>query len=255
MSLEISAAPAKHSLIHLYAPLRPIKRGRAKHRRKEPPVIPVLVDDPMAIGEDPFLRAPPKGAQTVSDRGELVVPHKKPVEVYTTNNVIARMWMRGQIDKAMFSAARVYEQTYTAAMALKVKTVDPCAPVVSGGSSAADVIDGVLDATNHLERLEKGLRKRYGDEAVALVREVLGDGLTFEKAARRRGDGDRQRAVEWWGTMMRRCLQELAEASGNAVRGAYKNIQRQEERAEAKRKQIEHDDREKKSRGKRRQQR
>jgi hypothetical protein len=119
------------------------------------------------------------------------------------------MYARGQLDKAMFLAARDYERIYATAMALPVKTIDPSAPVVSGGSGTADLVDAVKDAADRLARMEGRLRKQYVAEAVTLVREVLGDGLTVERAARKRGDADKDLAIKWWGGMLRRSLQEL----------------------------------------------
>lgn len=154
------------------------------------------------------------------------------------------MFARGQLDKAMFLAARDYERTYALAMALPLKTVDPSAPVVSGGGrGASGMVDAVRDAADRLRRMERRLSQRYGGEAVALCREVLGGGLTIERAAARRGDGDRQR-VAWWGGMFRQSLRELAEVCGFAVRGAYANRRRDEARREAERERAEQKDRE-----------
>lgn len=242
VSLQTASTSApKVSLVHLYAP----PSAQKKRRRKEPPrVQPIIVDDPYALGEPAELRAPPRHAEKQGNETERewIAPAKRPIEVLCSRrDVIAGMYRRGHMDKAMFLAARDYQRTYETAMAQAARSIDPSAPVVSGGGAGGDRIDGVIDAADALARIERRLSRRYGGEAVALVRQVLGQGFTIERAAQRRGDGDKSR-VEWWGGMFRRCLEQLAEACGHAVNGAYRNRQRAEKRREDERKRQEHRD-------------
>jgi hypothetical protein len=139
-----TTTPGKVSFLHHYASP---KRGK----RKEAPVLPILVDDPYALGEPAMLRQEPKKAETDNpDFSEWITPAKKPIEILVSRrDVIAGMYSRGQIDKAMFLAARDYERIYTVTMALPVKTIDPSTPVVSGGEGN-DAVDAVRAASDKL---------------------------------------------------------------------------------------------------------
>lgn len=234
-----STAPAKHSFLHHYAQ----PKGKAARRKAITAVLPIETDDPYAFGELPTEKAPPKGTETVNPEArELIVAEKKPIVVYASKrDVIAGMYARGQIDKAMYLGAIEYAGTFERAMALSVRGVDTSAPVVSGGSGN-DMVDTVAEAVRRLARLEARIRNDHGRAGVNLVRDVLGDGLTIERSAKRRGGGGRQ-AAEWCGGTLRRCMEVLAEACGHAVRGAYRNRQRQEERRERDRKRQEARDR------------
>lgn len=243
-------APSKVSLLPQYAP------GGRRRDRKAPPIIPIVIDDPWPENAPAFLKGPPRKAQTVSERDrEWVAPDKQPIEVYASRrDVIAGMYARGQIDRAMFLAARDYERIYATAMALPVKTIDPGKPMVSGGAGSADVVDAVKDAADRLRAMERRIARWNGADAVSVIRGVLVHGLTVDRFARRRGHGD-QLGVKWWGGTLRRALEELASAAGYAVQDAYRNRAREEERRDRIAKAQERRDREKKKRGKERQRR
>ncbi len=232
------AQPQKVSLLHQYGQISAVRK-----RRRKPDVLPVLVDDPYAAGEKATLAQPPRGAKTLAG-GEWVVPMKQPVEVYASRrSAVANLYGQGLIDKAMFAAALTYERVYATAMALPVKTVDPGNPVVSGGGGAREAIDAVIAASNELERIETYLCNRHGSECIALVRAVAAQGLTVERFARERGETGRVR-VKWWGGLFRRALEVLAEASGQAVKNAYENREREETRLEREAKRRERKERE-----------
>lgn len=241
MSLQSATpSPAKHSLLQQYAALKPVKaRGR---RNEKPQVQPILVDDPMSLDEPAVRRGPPPRAETVSgDVREWIAPARKPIEIFASKrDVIAGMYARGQIDKAMYLAARDYQTVFETAMSLSVRGIDPSAPVVSGGAGN-EMLDAVAEATRRLARFERRLARQHGADGVAIMREVVGEGSTTERYAKRRGHGDKQ-AIGHWGFTLRRAMQTLAEATGYAVRGAYANRRRQEERRERQRRREEHED-------------
>ncbi len=215
------AAAAKVSMLHHYG------------RRAAGAVLAILSDDPWAAEEPARRRPPPRGAQTANPgAAEWVAPPKRPIEVYASRrDVIAGMYARGQIDRAMFAAARDYERLYATAAALPVRTADPTRPAVSGaGRGAEEAIDAVRRAAARLRRIETRLARRYGVEAVLLVRDVIGRGQPVHAAAAGRGEGDRPRR-EWWGGLLRRALAALAEICGHAVEGAYDARRRSEARA------------------------
>src|SRR5258706_357259 len=142
------------------------------------------------------------------------------------DDVAAKMFARRQIDDACFMAARAYQATYERAEALRrIKSVDVSMPPISGSVAQFEGIDGALRAARELKRIEAALSQRAGDDGVDLIRDVLGAGKTIELAARERGDDDKQR-IGWWGGTFRRSLRHLAEISGFAVQGAYRNIHR-----------------------------
>lgn len=233
VSLHPTSSPVatKVSLLPQYAPAG----GKGRRReRKAAEVIPVAIEDPWPEHAPAFLREPPKRAQSRNgEAAEWITPEKPKIEVLASRrDVIAGMHRRGWMDDAMFYAARDYQRTFETALALPIKTIDPSRPVVSGGTGrAAEVVDAVREAAVRMARIERGISRRYGAEAVAFCRDVLGQGLTIERAAHRRGDGDKER-VRWWGTTMRKCLETIAEGAGYAVHGAYKNRRRQDKRRE-----------------------
>lgn len=246
-----AATPRAHSLLDRYGPTK--KRAR----KEEPRVQPIVIDDPYAAEFPAVLREAPRSGDasitaqqksgikqgSAAASHEWIAPPKRPIEVLASSrDGLAGMFARRFIDKAMFLAGRDYQSVYELAAALRIKTVDPSMPPISGGSGG-EAIDAVAAAADRLKRIEARLAKSYGAEAVQFVREVLGDGLTVERAAVRRGEGDRPR-VEWWGGLLRRCLRELAEASGFAVRGAYRNRAREAERLERERRREEKRERE-----------
>jgi hypothetical protein len=258
MSLQSAAAsdkrsgPAKVSLLPQYGP----QAKSRKKDRKAPAVVAITIDDPWPDSAPAFLKEPPK--KTAGRNGhvcEWIVPVKKPIEVLASRrDVIAGMYARGQMGKPEFFAARDYAQTFATAMALPVKGVDPSAPVVSGGNNGHGAIDAVMAAGDRLKRIERGLSRAYGEAAVRLVRDVVGRGLTIEKATLRAMlSACDPAAVRWRGGLLRESLKELAELCGYAVRGAYANRGREERRRERIVRDQEHRDRERKQRGKARQ--
>ncbi len=64
---------------------------------------------------------------------------------------------------------------------------------------------------------------------MTLLRDVLGRRITIENAVRERSEGEPVQ-VSWWGGAFRRFLRTLAKVTGFAVRNAYENAQRGDER-------------------------
>jgi hypothetical protein len=137
------------------------------------------------------------------------------------------MYARRQIDDACFLAARHYQRSHEQAEALRrLRSVDLSMPPIQGAINQFEGVDMALKAAREIKRLDAGLHKRAGEDGVALLRDVLCHGLTIERAAKKRGDGNKAK-VSWWGGTFRRCLHHLAEISGFAVSGAYRNLHRQ----------------------------
>jgi hypothetical protein len=67
---------------------------------------------------------------------------------------------------------------------------------------------------------EAQLLKCHGIEALQLVRDVLGTGMTIESASAARGDTGKVR-VSWWGGLFRRALRCMAVTFGYATAHAY----------------------------------
>jgi hypothetical protein len=183
--------------------------------------------------------APPQGAATDDGPAEWQAPVRPRIEVLAAirDDVAAKMFARRQIDDAMFLAARSYQRTYERAEALRrIKSVDLTMPPISGAVAQFESVDVALRATKELKRIERELSQRAGDDGVDLIRDVLGAGKTIALAARERGD-DSGKKLEWWGGTFRRCLRHLAEITGFAVQGAYRNLHRKirQERAAEKR--------------------
>lgn len=233
VSLATTPSPRAHSLLDRYGP------AKKRARREEPRVQAVVIDDPYAADFPAALRDRPAATKARNDGyAEWVAPPRRPIEVLASaRDVVADMFARRTIDKAMFLAARHYEQTYDTAMSLKIKTVDPSMPPISGGTGG-NMIDAVRDARVIMRRMNRRLAKVYGSEAVTLVREVLGAGLTIQRVATTRGEGTKTGRL-YWGRLFGRCLRELAETSGFAVRGAYRNRAREAERIEKARRRAE----------------
>lgn len=253
MNQQPASSPAKVSLLPQYAGISAVR----KKNRKAPEDIPVAIDDPWPDQAPAFLKAPPKQTETVNpEEVEWIVPGKPLIEVRASRrDVIAGMYARGQMGKPEFDAARDYAQTFAVAMALPVKGVDPSNPAVQGGGGGVGPIDAVVAASERLQRIERRLTRAYGNKAVTLARDVIGRGVTVRNAAKlyARDGTATEESVRWWGGTLREVLQELAEITGHAVRGAYRNRAREEERRDRIEQAQQRRDRERRHRGKSRQ--
>jgi hypothetical protein len=209
--------PRAHSLLPQYG-------KRSQNQR----IAAIKIEDPYdTSAHSPATAvAPPQGTVTDDGPAEWQAPARPRIEVLAAirDDVAAKMFARRQIDDACFLAARAYQTTYERAEALRrVKSVDLSMPPISGAVAQFEGIDNALRAAKELKRIERELSQRAGDDGVELIRDVLGAGKTIESAARERGD-DSGRRMEWWGGLFRRCLRHLAEISGFAVQGAYRNL-------------------------------
>ena len=125
---------------------------------------------------------------------------------------LAGLLARRQIDKAQFEAGRRWQLFYEAAGAGTVSAIDPLREPVDGhGASRAGVTDRHCDAIQEI----RDAAIRLGFDRHVLTRMVLGDGLTIQEIARRKGRTD-QSEVKFIGRDFRRCLEILAEHWGFA---------------------------------------
>jgi hypothetical protein len=231
---------ATHSLLGQY--------NGVKH---SPRVAAIVIEDPYAAySQGPATAvAPPQSAATNDGPVEWRAPARPRLEVLAAirDDVAAKMYARHQIDEASFLAARNYQSVYERAEAARrVSSVDLEMPPISGGRGGDfQGADMVLRATKELKQIEGALLKRSGEDGVILIRDVLGVGKTIEAAAAERGDSDGPRI---WGGTFRRCLRHLAEITGFAVPGAYRNLQHRMQQEQRQLQQEREREREKKKR-------
>lgn len=134
------------------------------------------------------------------------------------NDPLGHMRARHQIDNACFLAGRKYQDCYVLIRMGQIKSVDLTGGSIDGArSSFGALTDTQLRAARVLARLDTALSLRYGGEALLLVRNVLGESIAIEEAARMRGSMS-NREVRSWGWLFRKCLNELAVRLGYATR-------------------------------------
>jgi hypothetical protein len=171
------------------------------------------------------LVAPPAGALTTDGPSTWQAPTRSRIRIVAAirDDVPAKMFARHQIDRACFMAARDYENLYGTAAAVHLRSVDASMPPISGrrGDGFEAGVDAQRRAVKVLAQVEARLMRRYGDEGLQLLRDVLGRGCTIEVAARERGEATKDR-IGWWGSFFRRCLKVLAVLLGHATKDAYR---------------------------------
>jgi hypothetical protein len=217
----------------------------------------IEIDDPYATPQHEtaaLVARPGRGAADSPDAPcEWLAPRRERIKVMaSTRDVVTGMFARRQIDDAMFQAARNYQRLHERAGQLgSVRSIDLSAPQVSGRLRGDfEHLDVQLRALHELQHVEAQLLRKTGEDGVALLRDVLGRGITVENAAKERGDDDEAR-VRWWGGTFRRCLRHLAEVTGFAVKNAYENIKREDARQDEQRRRQETNAKKRKKGGRR----
>lgn len=129
---------------------------------------------------------------------------------------LARMHSRRQIDQSQFLAGRAYQECFAAAQ-ISNGGSGFANVAVSGGGIADPLTEGRQRALQRLRILDLALMRRHGGEGVGLVRDVLGECLSIEQAARRRATGVSERATRTYGWLFRKCLDVIAFKLGYAT--------------------------------------
>lgn len=181
------------------------------------------IDTPYGVPNGATLQPmkPPRGARTSNGPHEWQAPKADRIAVVASLKAPAtKMFARRQIDRACYSAALMYERLHEMVRKGGVRSSDFTMPPISGLKSDGPPVDGRLRAGVTLMRAEEYVKARVGEEGLALIRDVLGEGMTIERAATLRGEDDKQ-SIRFFGSLFRRCLRHLAVVLGFAVKGAY----------------------------------
>jgi hypothetical protein len=212
------------------------------------------IDDPYAAPQhDAATVLPGPGRGANDGPKEWQAPRSGRIKVLaSTRDAVAGMYACRHIDEAMFNAARKYQRLHElAGWASAVKSVDIAAPQVSGSTRDYSAgLDQALAARDEMKDIDAQIVQKLGEDGVELLRDILGRGMTIETAAAQRGEGDKHR-VGWWGGFFRRCLRHLAEVTGFAVRNAYANRQRENDRQDFVRRREEENTKKRKKGGRR----
>jgi hypothetical protein len=124
---------------------------------------------------------------------------------------LARLRARETIDDAQFRAGRAWQADQEAAEIGAVQSLDPGRECVDGGRLSDPFTDRKHAAMARLARD----RAMLGELANAVIRDVLGEGLTVEQAAAARGFTD-MRSRYFYGRVLREALEALAKVRGMA---------------------------------------
>jgi hypothetical protein len=131
----------------------------------------------------------------------------------TRHDPLADMHAKGLIDQCDYVAGRHWEAAWENAEIGGVRALDPTREAVDGGALPDPLTDTQRRALQDL----KAARGALGVEGNALIRDVLGSGLSLAEAGRNRGmtsEADRK----YIGKRFRECLATLAVRFGYASR-------------------------------------
>jgi hypothetical protein len=156
---------------------------------------------------------------TLSEGAPAWHPPRRPtarVVVSLRGDPIGKMFARHQIDEAQYKAARSFQQLFDRATIGGVAVADLLRPKVDGGRIPDPLSAGRMAATKQLHNAERTITDRHGFVGLSLIRCVLTGGKSLDKAAR---DFGALSTLErrWWGGLLRRCLDVLAQTLGFAT--------------------------------------
>ena len=209
-----SKLPAKPFVHSVKLPAKPFVHSVVDQYRipSDARVAVIEIEDPAGISAyaEATLMPPPRRAVTGRNEGERewVAPQRPKLKVIAAvrDDMVAKMYARRQIDRACFMAARDYQGVFEIAQSARIRSVDLSMPVIENSrTDRAQAIDVHRHAADRLRRLDRALLRRFGEDGVELVRDILGRGHTVQQAAHDRGDTTKQ-PVNWWGGFFRRCL-------------------------------------------------
>jgi hypothetical protein len=129
----------------------------------------------------------------------------------TRNDQLADLKSKGRIDECDYVAGRHWQAAYEKAEIGGIRAIDPSREMVDGGRLPELLTDTQRCAVQDL----KAAREALGREGDALIRDVLGQGLSIAEAAENRGlllETDRK----YIGKRFRECLSTLALRFGYA---------------------------------------
>lgn len=187
--MKAALAPAKQS-----APS--VHDRRTTDLLRNAKVAPVEVDDPHAL-----------------EPGDKLIVMRS-----LRDDPLAAMHAAGQLDECQYMAGRHWQKALELAEVGSVKAIDPSKEAVDGGQLADPISEPQQKAIRDMARCDKAL----GSEGAALIRDVLGKGLTVTDAAKRRGL-ENEAGRKYLGKRFRECLDTLAYVLGystSPLRGA-----------------------------------
>jgi hypothetical protein len=132
------------------------------------------------------------------------------------NDPLGHMKARGQIDDACFLAGREYQRLWVKVAAGRIRAIDlTMTSVDNSAGSGGGATDAQRVAAKTLMRVDKVVIQSHGGEALLMLRDVLGECLPVEVAARHRG-AQSAHEIRWWGRLFRKGLDVVAVALGFA---------------------------------------
>lgn len=146
------------------------------------------------------------GAQRDS-RGEWVVPAPARDQVVASlrGDALRDMFVRRSIDIHQYDAGRDYQTDFDMALIGGARAIDFTREAVDGGQLAEPLTEYTRRALQKLAKVRDGL----GEEGEAIVRGILGEGLSITEYAARQGNPLRSHR-EYVGRRLRECLEGLA---------------------------------------------
>jgi hypothetical protein len=125
---------------------------------------------------------------------------------------VGKMGARGQIDEAQLAAARHWQRDYENSEIGGIRASDTTREPVDGGGAFPEPI---TDTTRRAVKSLTYTARKLGQEGDALIRHVLGQGMSIEVAAAARGmSGNHE--IRYLGRRFRECLETLAVLYGYA---------------------------------------
>lgn len=129
---------------------------------------------------------------------------------------LAGLHDRRQIDEAQFLAGRHWQRVYELCEVGGARAIDPTKEAVDGGRFPEPLSDKAAKALLELRTAARAL----GQEGEAIVRDVLGAGLSLVQCAHKR-DAISTRDMLYIGRRLRECLETLAVTFGYAQKARY----------------------------------
>jgi len=149
-------------------------------------------------------------------------PHPRITVVQSLkNDPLGHMRARRQIDKAQYQAGRDYQTLHTKACSGHVTSLDPTRTFTNFNGHSGTVTDDQRRCAELLRIVHIAVAKYAGHDALMLMRDVLAECMTIERAVRHRFgvstvDDIARREMKHWGWLFRRTLDVAAFKLGHA---------------------------------------
>ncbi|GLH77527.1 hypothetical protein SSBR45G_24350 [Bradyrhizobium sp. SSBR45G] len=160
--------------------------SRAHERPRNADVVPVEIDDPLAL-----------------EPGEKIVALRS-----VRNDPLGRLHAHKQLDDAQYRAGRAFQNDWERAER-GPQAIDPSREHVDGARGREPVTEGQRQAVLRLNRAEREL----GADGAAITHDVLVHGLTMELVGQKRGLVS-QRWNDYFARRFKECLDRLAVVYG-----------------------------------------